>query len=196
LSTQSPRGKDDSNRTRKRLKEQTSPKAPISAQRSLKAFFQSTQTKQTPEATVFDNNEYSHKTFSAIPNEKDGKSPTQSAGQDSVGNTNNTSSSDLHHDEVSIDDELSLAAINERIAETDDSKVEWTKLFSKRNVPRCEDHKEPCIILETKKKGFNCGRKFYICSRPLGPTGAKERGTKWRCRTFIWASDVSKASAV
>ncbi|KAH8171594.1 endonuclease/Exonuclease/phosphatase family protein [Sarocladium implicatum] len=33
------------------------------------------------------------------------------------------------------------------------------------------------------------GRSFYICPRPLGPSGEKERGSEWRCGTFIWSSD-------
>nr|AST15018.1 APN2 [Trichoderma spinulosum]AST15027.1 APN2 [Trichoderma spinulosum] len=33
------------------------------------------------------------------------------------------------------------------------------------------------------------GRSFYICARPLGPSGDKERGSEWRCGTFIWSSD-------
>lgn len=45
------------------------------------------------------------------------------------------------------------------------SKEEWTKLFTKPQAPLCEGHEEPCITLETKKKGFNCGRSFWMCSR-------------------------------
>ncbi|KAF4309604.1 DNA lyase [Botryosphaeria dothidea] len=71
------------------------------------------------------------------------------------------------------------------------SKESWDKLFSKPNPPRCEDHNEPCISLTTKKPGVNCGRAFWICPRPVGPTGGKEKNTQWRCRTFIWASDWS-----
>lgn len=33
------------------------------------------------------------------------------------------------------------------------------------------------------------GRSFYICPRPLGPSGEKEKGSEWRCGTFIWSSD-------
>lgn len=68
------------------------------------------------------------------------------------------------------------------------AKESWSKLLSKRVAPRCEHH-EPCISLLTKKPGINCGRSFYICPRPLGPSGEKERGTEWRCGTFIWSSD-------
>ncbi|KAF2105063.1 DNase I-like protein [Rhizodiscina lignyota] len=69
------------------------------------------------------------------------------------------------------------------------SKESWDKLFAKRAAPLCEGHSEPCITLLSKKKGFNCGRSFWICPRPLGPSGNKEVGTQWRCRTFIWSSD-------
>jgi AP endonuclease-2 len=71
---------------------------------------------------------------------------------------------------------LNLAAAEEK-AESDSaqqsetvfdpivSKESWTKLFKKREAPRCEDHNEPCISFETKKKGFNCGRSFWMCPR-------------------------------
>lgn len=70
-----------------------------------------------------------------------------------------------------------------------ESKESWSKLFAKPVAPRCEGHNEPCITLLTKKNGMNCGRSFWICARPLGPTGTKERNTQWRCQTFIWCSD-------
>ena len=72
------------------------------------------------------------------------------------------------------------------------SKESWSKLLGKRVVPRCE-HDEPCISYVTKKSGINMGRSFYICPRPLGPSGQKERNTQWRCGTFIWSSDWSGA---
>jgi len=74
------------------------------------------------------------------------------------------------------------------------SKEDWTKLFTKKAVPRCESHQEPCISLTTKKPGMNRGRAFWICPRPLGPRGEKENGSQWRCPTFIWASDWNSTS--
>ncbi|KAL6880922.1 Endonuclease/exonuclease/phosphatase [Trichoderma novae-zelandiae] len=68
------------------------------------------------------------------------------------------------------------------------AKESWSKLLGRRKLPRCE-HNEPCISLVTKRPGVNCGRSFYICARPLGPSGEKERGSEWRCGTFIWSSD-------
>ncbi len=76
-----------------------------------------------------------------------------------------------------------------------ESKESWTKLFTKPAAPRCEGHNEPCISLLTKKSGMNCGRSFWMCPRPIGPTGAKERNTQWRCQTFIWCSDWNPGSA-
>ncbi|KAK0112208.1 Class II abasic (AP) endonuclease [Cadophora gregata f. sp. sojae] len=68
------------------------------------------------------------------------------------------------------------------------SKESWSKLLGKRVAPRC-DHNEPCISLVTKKAGANCGRSFYMCPRPIGPSGQKEKNSQWRCGTFIWSSD-------
>ena len=74
------------------------------------------------------------------------------------------------------------------------SKESWSKLFTKPAAPRCEGHDEPCITLLTKKSGMNCGRSFWMCPRPLGPSGAKESNTQWRCHTFIWCSDWNPAT--
>jgi AP endonuclease-2 len=84
---------------------------------------------------------------------------------------------------------LSFHIQTDPLASQEAAKEGWTKLFSKKPIPRCESHAEPCMILTTKKPGVNCGRQFYMCSRPIGPSGQKETGTQWRCGTFIWASD-------
>ncbi|KAI1124279.1 DNA lyase [Nemania abortiva] len=68
------------------------------------------------------------------------------------------------------------------------AKESWSKLLGKRVLPKCE-HGEDCISLVTKKSGMNRGRSFFICPRPLGPSGEKEKGTQWRCGTFIWSSE-------
>ncbi|XHG09264.1 hypothetical protein AWENTII_012335 [Aspergillus wentii] len=69
------------------------------------------------------------------------------------------------------------------------SKEDWSKLFTKKPPPPCDGHQEACIKMTTKKPGVNCGRSFWICPRPLGPSGNKEKGTEWRCPTFKWTSD-------
>ena len=69
------------------------------------------------------------------------------------------------------------------------TKESWSKLFKKKRPPNCEGHGDPCISYTTKKPGINRGRSFWLCPRPLGPSGQKEVGTQWRCSTFIWSSD-------
>ncbi|CAD0109791.1 unnamed protein product [Aureobasidium uvarum] len=69
------------------------------------------------------------------------------------------------------------------------NKESWQTLFRKPAAPLCESHEEPCKSMQTKKKGENQGRSFWMCARPLGPSGTKEKGTQWRCPTFIWCSD-------
>ncbi|KAK0753565.1 Endonuclease/exonuclease/phosphatase [Schizothecium vesticola] len=68
------------------------------------------------------------------------------------------------------------------------AKESWSKLLGKRVVPKCE-HDEDCKSQVTRKPGVNCGRSFFACARPLGPSGAKEINTEFRCGTFIWSSD-------
>ena len=75
------------------------------------------------------------------------------------------------------------------------SKESWSRLFTKPAPPRCESHDEPCISMLTKKQGINLGRSFWMCPRPLGPSGAKEKNTQWRCGTFIWCSDWNPNTA-
>ncbi|KAK2064948.1 endonuclease/Exonuclease/phosphatase [Colletotrichum caudatum] len=78
---------------------------------------------------------------------------------------------------------------SEKVFDPIEVKESWSKFnLGKRVVPKCE-HGEPCISFQTKKPGVNCGRSFYICARPLGQSGQKEKGTEWRCGTFIWSSD-------
>ena len=77
-----------------------------------------------------------------------------------------------------------------------ESKESWSKLFTKPAAPRCEGHGEPCISLLTKKPGINLGRSFWMCPRPLGPSGAKEKNTQWRCQTFLWCSDWNHIATV
>ncbi|PYH89061.1 DNA lyase Apn2 [Aspergillus ellipticus CBS 707.79] len=100
-------------------------------------------------------------------------------------------------------DEINLAASTTSSTPKEDdlvfdpivSKEDWTKLFTKKRAPLCNGHEEPCISLTTKKPGINCGRAFWICPRPLGPSGNKEKGTQWRCPTFMWASDWNSSTS-
>ncbi|KAL8661365.1 MAG: hypothetical protein Q9202_005667 [Teloschistes flavicans] len=88
-----------------------------------------------------------------------------------------------------------VAQDTEAVHDPVQSKESWTKLFRKPAAPRCEGHEESCKTMLTKKSGMNCGRSFWMCARPLGPSGEKEKNTQWRCRTFIWCSDWNPTSA-
>ncbi|KAF9355655.1 Class II abasic (AP) endonuclease [Mortierella sp. AD094] len=47
-------------------------------------------------------------------------------------------------------------------AESTTSK--WQNLFQPRAVPKCRFHGVPCTEYTVNKKGFNKGRRFYLCS--------------------------------
>lgn len=83
----------------------------------------------------------------------------------------------------------SPTTLNTSLQRTEATQKSWSTLFTKPRPPLCEGHAEPCKSMQTKKKGTNQGRSFWMCARPLGPSGEKERGTEWRCPTFIWCSD-------
>lgn len=83
----------------------------------------------------------------------------------------------------------------DRIYDEVESRKSWCKLFAKPVAPLCESHGESCIEGKTRKSGMNCGRSFWICPRPLGPSGKKEKETDWKCPTFIWFSDWGAKSA-
>lgn len=42
------------------------------------------------------------------------------------------------------------------------AKESWSKLLSKRAVPKCE-HGEDCQMLVTRKAGVNCGTSLFVC---------------------------------
>jgi AP endonuclease 2 len=46
---------------------------------------------------------------------------------------------------------------------------QWTSIFTRKGPPLCDTHGLPCVELVTKKAGPNLGRKFWICSKPVGP---------------------------
>jgi AP endonuclease-2 len=61
--------------------------------------------------------------------------------------------------------EIMDGTVEEKFIDPFTTRSEWTKLFSKQAPPRCEGHNEPCTSLQTKVKGPNCGRWFWICAR-------------------------------
>lgn len=159
---------------------------PAKGQQNLKGFFKPKQ------ATGTESNESERSNVTAVADEPE----TPSGSQASNTNLGDLSSSQVSQTEKSPRKGKDLPAVTSTAKEGSDtvidpivSKESWSKLFTKKPPPRCEGHDEPCMTLVTKKPGINQGRSFWMCSRPLGPSGNKEKGTEWRCSTFIWCSD-------
>lgn len=79
-------------------------------------------------------------------------------------------------------------------------KEAWSALLAPTPIPRCKVHNEPAKEFSVKKPGPNKGKRFFICSRPVGPgydKGPAERlreevDPQYRCNFFKWSSDVRK----
>ncbi|KAI8391237.1 Endonuclease/exonuclease/phosphatase [Radiomyces spectabilis] len=65
-----------------------------------------------------------------------------------------------------------------------EAKQIWNSMFVPPSAPRCRVHNEPCKELKVNKKGPNQGRRFYICSRPVGPEDGPVE--QFRCNFFQW----------
>jgi AP endonuclease 2 len=152
-------------------------------QQSLKGFFQAKAVILNDSRTTEDTD-----TANEVPLQPASTAIATNDSQDSVSEAASAKSDYTSQGETTIPpgDSSLWPTIDEASAEA--SKQSWGKLFSKRISPKCE-HDEPCKIMLTKKPGINCGRSFWMCARPLGPSGNKEKNTQWRCSTFIWASD-------
>ncbi|KAH9933485.1 Endonuclease/exonuclease/phosphatase [Fomitopsis serialis] len=76
----------------------------------------------------------------------------------------------------------------------------WAGLFAPLKPPNCSVHSEPAKLWTVNKPGPNKGKKFYLCSRPVGPGYDKGKGERlreevnheYRCNFFKWASEVKK----
>lgn len=148
-------------------------------QRSLKGFFQSKSLATNGSGTTKDGD-----TVSELPPQPTSTAVPENGGQRGDNGASSLEVGALPH--IGPGESSLVATIDEASAEA--SKQSWGKLFSKPISPKCE-HGEPCKIMLTKKPGVNCGRSFWMCARPLGPSGNKEKKTEWRCSMFIWASD-------
>ncbi|CAG8567723.1 9300_t:CDS:2 [Ambispora leptoticha] len=75
-------------------------------------------------------------------------------------------------------------------ASTQNSQVQsqWMALFTPPPIPNCMAHGEKCKEYRVNKSGPNHGRKFYMCSRPVGPSPDD------RCDFFEWAKPVKSSS--
>lgn len=155
------------------------PDPPSKGQQSLKGFFSSTTTTPTPDRTSSARSSFN--TDSAITtNTTTTTKLTDSTAAALVNNEKSTNGS--------CNTNPPSPSFLSTLTPHDPTRPSWTQVFTKPLPPPCT-HQEPCQRLLTKKPGVNCGRGFWMCARPLGPSGVKEKGTQWRCGTFVWCSD-------
>ncbi|CAK7269913.1 Class II abasic (AP) endonuclease [Sporothrix epigloea] len=112
--------------------------------------------------------------------------PPEKNGSDVATTTINTVTSTDDDDESvwMTADEIDAAFKN-----LDAAKASWSLVgLGQRQAPLCE-HGELCKTFVTKKAGVNSGRSFFMCARPPGPLGKREKGTTWQCTTFVWCRD-------
>ena len=152
-------------------------KGSLSGQSSLKGFF----TAKATSVPLSPTKEEAAPPPSIPPSTPDAKAPDGTADSSTTSPTKTDPS-------VNGDPFVNGDALEAAEAASFATQQSWGKLFTRPVAPKC-DHNEPCKTMLTKKPGINCGRSFWMCNRPLGPSGQKERGTQWRCGTFIWASD-------
>lgn len=74
---------------------------------------------------------------------------------------------------------------------------QWSALFTPQPPPLCFVHGEPARSYIVNKPGINQGRKFWLCSRPVGPgwENKSRRGDAdptYRCDYFAWDTDVKR----
>ncbi|GAA5972632.1 hypothetical protein JCM11641_002946 [Rhodosporidiobolus odoratus] len=77
----------------------------------------------------------------------------------------------------------------------------WSSIFASKPPPLCEGHNEPSKLWTVNKTGINKGRRFFLCSRPVGP-GYDQGQAKlhvdpqWRCNFFQWETSVKRPAGI
>ncbi|KAF8160011.1 Endonuclease/exonuclease/phosphatase [Crassisporium funariophilum] len=81
-----------------------------------------------------------------------------------------------------------------------EKKQAWSNLLAPIQPPKCSVHHETAKEFTVNKQGPNKGKRFFICSRPVGPGYDKGRAERlreqvdpqWRCDFFKWSSEVRR----
>ncbi|TIB74570.1 DNase I-like protein [Wallemia mellicola] len=79
-------------------------------------------------------------------------------------------------------------------------KSAWKALMAPKRVPKCKVHNEDCREYTVNKPGPNKGKKFWLCSRNVGPgydAGGSKRNradvdSRYRCNFFVWSSHLER----
>ncbi|CAI2193060.1 4055_t:CDS:2, partial [Funneliformis geosporum] len=64
----------------------------------------------------------------------------------------------------------------------EETQSQWNDLFKPRPIPNCIVHGESCKEYTVNKPGINQGRRFFLCSRPVG------NSQESRCDFFEWVN--------
>ncbi|KAK4050483.1 Class II abasic (AP) endonuclease [Microbotryomycetes sp. JL221] len=99
----------------------------------------------------------------------------------------------------SFDPDLDEAEIMQAINAEAASK--WQGIFTPKSAPKCTGHGEPAKLMTVNKIGINKGRRFYLCSRPVGPgydKGGKQEqvNPEYRCDFFQWETSVKRPPGI
>ncbi|KAJ8085338.1 Class II abasic (AP) endonuclease [Marasmius tenuissimus] len=76
----------------------------------------------------------------------------------------------------------------------------WKSLMAPIQPPCCTVHNEVAKEFTVNKPGVNKGKRFFVCSRPVGPGYDKGRAERlredvdpqYKCNFFKWSSDVRR----
>ncbi|KAE8232424.1 hypothetical protein CF326_g2555 [Tilletia indica] len=77
----------------------------------------------------------------------------------------------------------------------------WGSIFTAPPAPKCSLHSETAKAWTVNKPGKNHGRKFWLCSRPVGPGYEKSGRSRhdvnpeFRCDYFVWDSELRTGRA-
>ncbi|KAG8708664.1 Class II abasic (AP) endonuclease, partial [Ceratobasidium sp. 394] len=96
--------------------------------------------------------------------------------------------------------EIASALPSSRTTDSASSKAAWSRLMKPLEPPRCTVHNNPTKEYTVNKSGPNKGKKFFLCSMPMGPGYDSGKSTRlreevdprYRCNYFKWASDAKK----
>ncbi|WVR07703.1 exodeoxyribonuclease III [Kwoniella sp. DSM 27419] len=133
---------------------------------------------------------------SAIPPSPETLRSSTSAGQDDPG----TSMSGLTESEDAEILRAIAEAEEERKIKNEQAKPVWSNLFARKLPPLCTVHHKPCKDYLVMKPGPNKGKRFWLCSLPVGAgydTGRTKRpredvNPNFRCDFFLWDSANSR----
>ncbi|CAO3592573.1 unnamed protein product [Absidia cylindrospora] len=102
--------------------------------------------------------------------------------------SNNNNTNRLNKiDDNDLDATIDMEPILSQIEERKESNQVWSNLFQPPTIPTCQVHKSTCNEYTVSKKGPNQGRRFYLCSKPVGPQDVNS--LDYRCDFFQWKHD-------